>query len=136
MKYLRINMLRLLIVVIAFSNILCAQNNNGAIAENIDVEKFSKSIEKEGIIILDVRTPQETMQGVIEGAKRINYYSEDFMMQVNKLDKNKPIYIYCASGGRSGGAMHKMNAVGFKEIYNLIGGMNVWRQKGLPTVKP
>ena len=65
-----------------------------------------------------------------------NIYEEDFEKQLEKLDKEKPVAVYCKVGGRSGQAMGKMNKLGFKEVYNLDGGMDAWKSAGKPTVKP
>src|SRR5690606_30088591 len=51
--------------------------------------------------ILDVRTPEEFESDHIEGAKNINIYDEDFSTQIAKLDKSRPVLLYCKSGGRS-----------------------------------
>ncbi|MCB0479160.1 MAG: rhodanese-like domain-containing protein [Crocinitomicaceae bacterium] len=92
-----------------------------------------KVLNKEGIIILDVRTPGETSRGMIPGAVEIDFRGANFEKEVEKLDKSKPVYIYCASGGRSKSAQEKMSSLGFKETYNLLGGFNNWSAQGLPT---
>ena len=72
----------------------------------------------------------------VEGAIMNNIYEDDFEKQLEKLDKEKPVAVYCKVGGRSGQAMGKMNKLGFKEVYNLDGGMDAWKSAGKPTVKP
>lgn len=76
--------------------------------------------------MLDVRTPKEFKKGHIDGAKNMNYYDDDFDAQIEKLDKDKPVYVYCHSGGRSAKAMSLMKEKGFKEVYNLLGGYGAW----------
>jgi len=57
---------------------------------------FKAAIEKESdIIILDVRTPKEVAQGVIPGAKVIDFYGDNFKTELEKLDKDKTYYVYC-----------------------------------------
>lgn len=97
------------------------------ITKNVNVDEFKQLIEKEEGIIVDVRTPQEYLRGNIEKSKNINI-SGNFSEEIKKLDKNKPVYIYCASGGRSSRAMQQMQQMGFKEIYNLMGGYNAWNR--------
>ena len=84
--------------------------------------------EKEDIILLDVRTPEEFDEGAIEGAKNINFFDEDFAEQVNQFDKNKPVYIYCKSGNRSAKAAKQLQEMGFKEIYDIEGGYMNWEK--------
>jgi rhodanese-related sulfurtransferase len=71
---------------------------------------------------LDVRTPEEFKEGHIAGAVNLNIYDADFSAQLDQLDKSKPIYVYCKSGGRSTDASDMMRAKGFKAVYNLVGG--------------
>lgn len=77
-------------------------------------------------VILDVRTPEETAGGMITDAIHIDFYAADFQEQLNELDKNKPILVYCASGGRSGQTLEIMKSLGFKEAHNLLGGYTSW----------
>lgn len=106
----------------------------GQIAENVNVEEFANHIE--GAQLLDVRTPEEWNEGIIEGATLANIYDADFEAKLAKLDKSKPVAVYCKSGGRSGQAMAKMSELGFKEVYNLKGGIGAWDAADRPTVKP
>lgn len=72
--------------------------------------------------LLDVRTPNEWNAGKIASSKCINYNDPAFKEQVQKLDKNKPVFVYCAVGGRSTKASQILKESGFKLIYNLQGG--------------
>lgn len=81
--------------------------------------------------ILDVRTDKEYAQGKIKGARQLNFYDDDFSSALKQMDKKKTYYIYCAVGGRSGKAVSKMLAMGFKNIYDLDGGMTAWKAAGL-----
>ena len=97
-----------------------------ATVKNVDAKEFKSLVEKGDGIVLDVRTPQETAQGVIPNAVTIDFYSPDFKEQVANLDKSKPVYVYCKSGGRSSNAAQILKDLGFKEIYNLNGGITAW----------
>jgi len=85
-------------------------------------------------VIIDVRTPEEFGMQHIENATNINFYSETFRDTLNTLDKNKTYLIYCRSGNRSGRALDIMAELNFKEVYNILGGINQWTREGLPTV--
>ena len=94
---------------------------------NLSQKDWSESLSKENIVILDVRTPNECAEGIIEGALMINIMDpQNFMKEVETLDKSKNYYVYCRSGGRSEQACQYMSAQGFKEANNLIGGMLEW----------
>ena len=114
-----------------------ADHAGTAVAKNVNVSEFAEKIASfDNEIILDVRTPGEWAQGVIEGAVKINVNSSDFKAKVEKqLDKNVPVMVYCRSGNRSGRAMKMLADLGFKEIYNLQGGVTAWASKGQPLVK-
>ena len=88
-----------------------------------------------GLIIIDVRTADEFNSEHIANAINMDYYSPDFKSIVDKLDKNKQYLIYCRSGVRGTGATKIMLDIGFKDIYNLTGGIIRWIQDGSPTVK-
>ena len=103
----------------------CAQETKKI--QLITPEEFAKiSIKK--IQLLDVRTPQEFQQGFIEGAVLINFFDSDFVTKVStRFDKNKPLYIYCAVGGRSNKAAKKLISAGFDSVYDLKGGFTKWK---------
>ncbi|MFO7890052.1 MAG: rhodanese-like domain-containing protein [bacterium] len=86
-------------------------------------------------MIIDVRTESEFDQGHIQDAINIDYYSPDFTELLDDLDKNKTYLIYCRSGNRSGNTLNKMENLGFKEVYNLVGGINTWIEKGYPLAE-
>ena len=84
--------------------------------------------------IIDVRTPDEFSKGHIQKAKNIDWNGNDFEKQITRLDKAKPIFVYCLSGGRSSSAASKMRNEGFKEVYELDGGIMKWRGANMPEV--
>lgn len=78
-------------------------------------------------VILDVRTPEEVEEGMIEGAKHIDIYlGQGFVDAVKELDSSKNYYVYCRSGGRSAQACAIMSQLGFETTYNLVGGYTAW----------
>ena len=98
------------------------------IAENVNADEFKLLLQKGGVLI-DVRTPGEVSNGSIDGHTNIDFNGSDFKSELEKLDKNTTVLVYCASGGRSGKTMAIMNDMGFKEVYNLNGGYNGWPNK-------
>ena len=91
--------------------------------------------DNQNFVIIDVRTPEEYASGHVEKAINLDYYSETFKDELNKLDKNKTYLIYCRSGHRSGETLSVMEELGFREAYNMLGGIIQWKVEGLPTIK-
>ncbi len=85
--------------------------------------------------VIDVRTPEEFNEGTIERAVNINWLGNDFSKNVQQFDKNAPVFVYCLSGGRSASAAAKMREMGFREVYELRGGLLNWRKAGLEEAK-
>ena len=127
-------MKRILFLVAAglFSLIQSAQAQT-----NIDLAKTEQLLKSDKTIqLIDLRTPGEIQRtGIIAGAKVINYNSPDFKAKISKLDKNRPVLLFCATGGRSGSAVSTVKSLGYKAVYNYTGGMSEWKGKGKPTVK-
>ena len=101
---------------------------------NLSVKEFSEKIAEEGVVILDVRTPEEYSDGYIEGAQHLDFYREDFKTKINSLDKEFTYAVYCRSGKRSGQAVKILHDAGFHTVYNLEGGVIDWGNEGMILV--
>lgn len=97
--------------------------------ENLSVEAFREKMDDPNTVIVDMRTPEETAQGMIEGAIQIDYKSPGFAEQVAKLDRDKTYLLYCRSGRRSGLGGEIMSEMGFDRLYNLEGGYLAWQER-------
>ena len=81
----------------------------------------------ENAVILDVRTEDEFNEGFIANAINIDIHrGQDFVNEIETLDKSKNYYVYCRSGMRSAKACEIMNELGFENAYNLVGGILDW----------
>ncbi len=135
----------LIIGVLLASGCIQTENNTAQletqiqIIENITPEEAYISIQENknnpNFVILDVRTPEEFLSEYIENAVNLDYYSDTFRNDLDKLDKNKTYFIYCRSGRRSENALNIMKELDFREVYNILGGIIKWKSKGLPTTK-
>lgn len=119
-------MKKVLLISLFLTFVACKLQSKGVV--NISVQDLNNQI-SEKIQLVDVRTPAECNKGIIKGALEINVTSEDFEEKVlEKLDKSKPVYVYCKSGGRSLIASEMLLKQGFK-VYNVEGGYNEWKNK-------
>lgn len=111
-----------------------------AFAQDNSTEKVFRSIQpqealrllqgRDDIIFLDVRTPKERSRGYIPGSQLVSF--NDVVSGKVPLPKDKGILLVCAVGGRSYVAGQMLSKKGYKEIYNLTGGIKNWYKQGLP----
>jgi thioredoxin len=96
--------------------------------------EYAAAIQSSQIQVLDARTADEYKSGHLNNALQANWLNRtEFEDRTQHLDKNKPVYIYCLSGGRSGAAGAFLASKGYRVI-NLEGGMNAWKTANLPVV--
>ncbi|MBC7524287.1 MAG: thioredoxin fold domain-containing protein [Flavobacterium sp.] len=101
------------------------------VIETIDAKEFAEKLKTSiNPQILDVRTPTEFAIEHIENASNINWNGDNFDATVQKLDKTKPVFIYCKVVGRSKLASEKLGTLGFTKIYDLKGGIMKWNASG------
>jgi thioredoxin len=111
----------------------CSNGQSQKYKSNLSAIEFSKKIaDLPAITIIDVRSPEEFEGGHIQNAKNFDWNGNDFDNKISAIDKSKPVLVYCLSGGRSSSAAKKMRDDGFKEVYELDGGMMQWRNSNLP----
>lgn len=104
--------------------------------QTISVEEFEKQLfATKGEQLIDVRTPQEFAKYHIQGAKNIDYKSPNFKKEIEKLDRKKPVLVYCLAGPRSKAALEVLHEAGFTTVYELDGGINGWSKLGKPIIE-
>ena len=103
-------------------------------ARDLDAAAFAELIAQPGVVILDVRTPEEFADGHLEGTVNIDALTTDFQAQLDKLDRDVVYAVYCRSGNRSDAALHQMAELGFTSAHHLAGGIGAWQQAGYPVV--
>ena len=119
----------------------CTPTEKKEVSENEVValapEDFKSMLaSKPDAVLVDVRTPDEFSEGIIEGATNIDFKDPSFGENINALDKSKPYFVYCLSGKRSGDAAKQMQSAGFRSVYILNGGYKEWKNEGLETARP
>ncbi len=146
-KNLMISMFLGVLIIGILSTSACIQTGTNTvkpetqiqIIENITPEEayilIQENKDNPNFVILDVRTSEEFLGEYIENAINLDYYSDTFRDDLDKLDKNKTYLIYCRSGRRSENALNIMKELDFREAHNILGGISKWKSEGLPTTK-
>jgi rhodanese-related sulfurtransferase len=121
-----ISIIKLFILIGSITLFISCSSTPEGVTE-IDEKTFKKLEVEQQTLVIDVRSPNEVNNGYIKGADMfIDYNGEDFESEVEKLDRSKKYIVYCASGKRSAKASKVFIDKGFKEVYNLTGGIGAW----------
>jgi rhodanese-related sulfurtransferase len=118
-----------LCLVLAVSTTSCKEEVKGEI-QLVTPEEMKTLLELEDVQLVDVRTPEEYSEGYIENSQNIDFNSPTFDQDITKLDKTKPVILYCRSGARSAKCSKKLQDAGFVKIYDLVGGISKWKHEG------
>lgn len=114
----------------------CKQAETQSEIQVVSPEEMKELLALEDIQLVDVRTPEEYMEGYIANFQNIDFMSPTFDQDILKLDKEKPVILYCKSGGRSARCAEKMLEAGFIKIYDLNGGITKWMHEDNDVVVP
>lgn len=127
-KYLAIS-----IVAIAILFLSCSNGRTQNTKTSLSATEFSEKIKELPLApIIDVRTPDEFSKGHLVNALNYDWNGSKFEKQIAPLDKSKPVFVYCLSGGRSSSAANQMRIDGFTQVYEMEGGIMKWRGANLP----
>jgi thioredoxin len=126
----------LLWVTMAFIFQACGQQKNNKDQINgslLSAKEFKDRIEANAAApLVDVRTPEEFEKGHLPNSYNIDWSGNGFENKIMGFERDKPIFVYCLSGGRSAVAAEKMRSFGFKQVVELEGGLMKWRAAGFP----
>lgn len=100
----------------------CGSGNEGY--RNVNPQEAKQLIDDNKVAVIDVRTPEEFAEGHIPNSKLIPL--QELESRLDELNKDEPYLIVCRSGNRSAQASELLGNNGFKKIYNMTGGMNMW----------
>ena len=102
----------------------------------IGVKEFSNLVDEKNCIVVDVRTPEEFLEGHIKGAATIDLYSADFEHKFRFINTSQCMALYCKGGYRSGKALKILQEeLGFKNLVYLKGGVTAWETDGYDLVE-
>jgi rhodanese-related sulfurtransferase len=113
----------------------CSSGSDTATIELVSPADAAQVIEDDpaGLVVLDIRTPEEFNEARLADAVNVDFYDADFADQLDALDKNDPYVMYCRSGNRSSEAIKTMKDLGFVEVYEIDGGIANWYDSGFPV---
>jgi rhodanese-related sulfurtransferase len=116
------------------SLVLSAFVSFNAISQQLSPVDFEKGLAGKTSQLLDVRTAGEYKSGHIAHSLQADWNNQDqFKSRAMHLDKSKPVYVYCASGGRSRSAAQWLRTNGYSQVYELTGGFIKWKGEGKPV---
>jgi rhodanese-related sulfurtransferase len=114
-----------------------AQDNTRIIA--VSAKEAADLIDKHSgdseFAILDIRTPGEFQSGHLAKSIPIDFYSQTFADQLNRLDKTKTYLVYCRTGNRSTKSLKLFKKLKFQKIYHMASGISTWKSESFTVVK-
>ncbi len=119
----------LLLLICLFSTSAFSQTDSTILSP----DEFEKAISRANAQVVDVRTPEEFKEGHIKNSTLANWNKRpQFVKGTKKLDRSKPVYLYCLKGVRSHAAAEYLRSQGFAQVYELNGGIAKWNEAGKP----
>lgn len=125
-------MKKVLLFVFALALTACAPK-----FQSLGLEEFEKTIARNKVVVIDVRTPQEYNASHIEGAINIDWKAGHFAEEVQKQvpNKNQKIAVYCIHARRSKLAGECLDSLGYRCVVELAPGFEAWLKADKPVEK-
>lgn len=102
----------------------------------VTVQEAKRMIDSgEKLVILDVREGPEFATGYMPGAINLPRGMVEFKINTMVPDRTTNILVYCGIDLRGPLATQTLNEMGYRNAFNLIGGLNVWKAAGYPITK-
>ena len=129
-----------ILFVLLFAGIGCIGSEDTQTSEtkskskftDISVEQAKQMIDNNEVFLLDVRTQEEFDDGYIEGAILIPDY--ELASRLSEVPEDAKILVYCRTGRRSVTASNILVDAGYTDVYNMLGGINDWKDAKYPLV--
>ncbi len=117
----------ILIIMTFLSSLFGVKAQQADSIKVLNATDYKTQVVNNDVQLVDVRTAAEFSQGALDNALNIDFFQkENFRSKMEKLDKEKPVYLYCRSGARSNKAATLLDKMGFTKIYDLKGGFLGW----------
>jgi molybdopterin/thiamine biosynthesis adenylyltransferase/rhodanese-related sulfurtransferase len=104
--------------------------------DEIDTNEAQRRIADGGVVVLDVREPDEFEQGALPGVLHIPRGHLEAQIEGRITDKNAPVIVYCAGGVRSAFATKTLGEMGYSNVVSMDGGFGKWKDEGKPWKTP
>ncbi len=102
----------------------------------IDTNEAQSRISAGGVVVLDVREPDEFEQGALTGVLHIPRGHLEAQIEGRITDKSMPVIVYCAGGVRSAFAAKTLAELGYTDVVSMDGGFGRWKDEGKPWKTP
>jgi rhodanese-related sulfurtransferase len=119
-----------LILAMSFSTSCIDNKVDKSEVRLVTAEEMQSILELEDVQLIDVRSPKEYEEIHIANSQNIDFKSPTFDDDISKLDKKKPVILYCKGGGTSAICAKKLKDAGFEKVYDLDGGLSKWQHSG------
>lgn len=135
MDFIQNNLLLIVVALASGGMLLWPLVRRGTGGPWVSATQATQLINREDALVVDVREPGEYGAGHILGARNVPLARLAGGATELGKKKDRPVIVYCESGDRSAKALAALKAQGFQRAFNLAGGINGWRQAGLPVEK-
>jgi rhodanese-related sulfurtransferase len=109
----------------------CKEEQASKDIEVVTSEEMQQITQFEDAQLIDVSTPEEFNNSHLSNFQNIDYLSPNFDVEIEKLDKSKPVMVYCKTGNLSKKCVEKMKEKGFVKVYDFDSDVAKWKFKGL-----
>ncbi|MDF1513848.1 MAG: rhodanese-like domain-containing protein [Anaerolineae bacterium] len=101
------------------------------LSPNVSVDEVAQALQRNDVVIIDVREDYEYHTGHIPGAELLPL--GQIPDRVADIPTDVPVILVCRSGNRSGQAFDYLSQQGFDNVHNMLGGMIAWTEAGYAT---
>jgi rhodanese-related sulfurtransferase len=131
--------MKISVSLFVFFTVLClesvGQPPDSVKYKSLKPHDFNLAFQKDSnAYLIDVREYFECKKSRIKGSINIPS-SGNIDTASDTINKDIPLYIYCTSGYRAKKVCARLSEKGFTKLYNLEGGINAWKEEGLPVDK-
>jgi molybdopterin/thiamine biosynthesis adenylyltransferase/rhodanese-related sulfurtransferase len=96
----------------------------------------AQALVEAGALLVDVREADEWDEGHLPGAVFVPRGFLESRIEAAAPDHDRPMVVYCAAGSRSAFAAQQLQAMGYRDVVNMVGGFQAWKAEGRPWTKP